>query len=243
MSALPNLEAALTGAVVLGEGVDPARGRRTPLSEAATLGVAAGLALSGRKVVVELVDPAGLTRAADVLADLAAVCATGGPAFTAPLLVRVPAGDAPLPTVPCRTVVAARPGVAEHEARAALASGVPTVMFEVDEPVELPAAPPHPRVVVIALGAGVRVAAEAAAALAAELAVVVVDAGGPVLDAGAAERVRRAGRAVVVSHGASGLVEAVTQAAFWSLEAPVAEVPARSGVDAAIAAIRATCEE
>jgi pyruvate/2-oxoglutarate/acetoin dehydrogenase E1 component len=44
---------------------------RTPLSEGAALGVAAGLALAGRAVIVELVDPAGLARAADVLADLA----------------------------------------------------------------------------------------------------------------------------------------------------------------------------
>lgn len=243
MSGLSNLDGALAGAVILGERVDPARGRRTPLSEAATVGLGAGLALGGKKVVVELVDPAGLARAADVLADLVAVCARGGPAFAAPLLVRVPAGDAPLPAVPCRMVVAGRPGAAEQAARDALAGTEPVVLFEVDAAAEPSPAPAGARVVVLAVGAGVAVAAQAAEALAGELPVAVVDLGGHTLDGDTAARVRGVGRVVVVSHGASGLSEAVTQAAFWSLEAPVAEVPARSGVDAVIAAIRATCEE
>lgn len=244
-------EAAITAAsaVVLGERVDPARGIRTPLSEQAVLGAATGMALGGKRVVVELVDPAGVVRAADVLADAGAVKGRSSGAWTAPLVVRVPlAARVEVPAVPAGVGVrvVGRASELGPVLAAALAADGPTVIFEadgVDGPADDAPLSAEGRVVLLAVGAGVAVAREAAARLAGELGVGVVDVGGTVISPEAAAAVSRAGRVVVVGHGGEGLSGGAVSAAFWSLEAPPVEVRAHAGVDAVIAAVRAIIEE
>ncbi len=244
-------EAAVRGAeaVVLGERVDPARGTRTPLTEQATIGAATGMALGGKRVVVELVDPAGVARAADALADAGSVRARSSGAWAAPVVIRVPlAAGTSVPAVPAGVAVriVGRAAQLGPVLVAALAAEGPTVVFEaegVTGKVDEAPLPDGAQLVVLAVGAGVGVAVEAAARLAGEISVGVVDVGGLTLDDAAVAAVRRAGRVVVVGHGGEGLSGSAVAAAFWSLEAPPIEVRAVSGVDAVIAAIRTTIEE
>lgn len=103
---------------------------RTPLSEGAAVGMAVGLAMGGRRPILELVDPAGLARAADALADLATLRARSGGAWTAPLVIRAPwSSDVAVP-VGIPVVVAATAadlvGLLAH----ALAGDVPVVILE-----------------------------------------------------------------------------------------------------------------
>jgi pyruvate/2-oxoglutarate/acetoin dehydrogenase E1 component len=242
-------EAALEGTLVLGERVDPSRGTRTPLSEGAVIGVATGMALAGKRVVVDLVDAAGVTRAADALADAADVRRRSRGAWSAPLVVRVPVTAGPLPVVPAGvgvTVVGRASRLADALTTALGAEG-PAIVFEtaeaLDADVDDTVLPTGTDVTVLALGAGVPLAVVAAASLEGERSVGVVDLGGFVITAEAAEAVRSTGRFVLVTHGGEGLLGAAMSAAFWSLEAPPVEVRAEAGVDAVVAAIRSTFEE
>lgn len=65
---------------------------RATLSEGATCGLAAGLAMAGRRVVVECVDPKGAARAASALQDAAGLHRRSEGAWQAPLAVLAPAG-------------------------------------------------------------------------------------------------------------------------------------------------------
>ena len=236
-------------AVVMGERVDPARGTRTPLTEQATIGAATGMALGGTRVVVELVDPAGVARAADVLADAGSVRARSSGAWTAPIVVRVPLpAGAAVPAVPDGVLVrvVGRASQLGPVLAAALRADGPTVVFEAEGTsgtIDETPLPAGDEVVVLAVGAGVAVAVEAAGQLAGEIAVGVIDVGGLAVDTVAVAAIRRAGRLVVVGHGGERLSESAVVAAFWSLEAPPIEVRAVFGVDAVVAAIRTTLEE
>lgn len=236
-------------AAVMGERVDPTRGTRTPLTEQATIGAATGMALGGKRVVVELVDPAGVARAADVLADAGSVGPRSSGAWTAPIVVRVPLpAEAAVPTVPRGVLVrvVGRASQLGPVLAAALRADGPTVVFEAEGTsgkVDETPLPAGEQIVVLAVGAGVAVAIAAAGQLTGEIAVGVIDVGGLTLDPTTVAAIRRAGRLVVVGHGGEGLSESAVAAAFWSLEAPPIEVRAVSGVDAVVAAIRTTIEE
>ena len=210
--------AGLTGALV-----------RTPLSEASAVGVAIGLALAGRPVIVELVDAAGLTRAADVLADLATLDARSAGTFRAPVVLLAPHVSAGVPagiTVAVAAVADDLPGLLQH----ALAAGRPTVIFVspsalADEGTgaAVPAlgasvARSSGPVTVLAAGDGVR------SALSCGEAAEVVDLRGHSADAAALASARRTGRVVVV--GAPGVALAALNHAFLSLESPLVELGA-----------------
>lgn len=218
---------------------------RTPLSESAAVGVAAGMALAGRRVIVELVDPAGLTRAADVLGDLASLRARSAGTFAAPLVILAPFA-ADLPSIPgLRVAVAAAAddvvGLVGH----ALAAGDPVVVLlsaaALDDAGAGGAVPGLGVAVTRRAGSGVTVLAVGdgvAAALAAEGDAEVIDlrALSPLDTAAIGASVRRTGRAVAV--GAPSALFAALDQAFLSLESPLASLPAAASpadVSAAVA--------
>ncbi|HJN76164.1 MAG TPA: transketolase C-terminal domain-containing protein [Myxococcota bacterium] len=71
----------------------PGRVVDTPLSEAGVVGLAVGLALGGKRPVVELTG--GLPRAFQQLVQEASAISAGSSEFTVPLVVRTPYGDLP----------------------------------------------------------------------------------------------------------------------------------------------------
>jgi len=224
---------------------------RTPLSEAAAVGVGAGLALAGKRVVVELVDPAGLARAADILSDLAALEARSGGGWSAPLVIRAPfsgAGGQPPATPPvgsARILVAATADDLVGLLEAALAAGRPTMILEAgsafDDVGTGAAGAPAGSAVVRRAGAGVTILAAGdavAAALAADTDATVVDvrALAPVDRATIAAQVRATGRAVVV--GVPSALDVALADAFLSLESPPVALPADASSDRIAAAVR-----
>lgn len=217
---------------------------RTPLSEGTTVGVAVGMALAGRAVVVELVDPDGLVRAADVLADLATLGPRSNGSFAAPIVVRAPWREGL--RVPAGVEVAVAgvgddvAGLLEH----ALASGRPTLILESRAALDGDAGegpvPAMGTAVVRRAGDGVTVLAVGdgvAAALQADV--------GEVIDlrslsfdrATVGASVRRTGRAVAV--GAPDALIVALQEAFLSLEAPLVALPAGADADAVATAASA----
>lgn len=109
-----------------------------PTADQGTLSLALGLALGGRKPVVELSDATGLAHGLQVLAE-AGAAARGE--FACPLVVRVPVGgqagrlDAPAAALlaPLDGITVAMASDADQAAsllRAALASRAPTVLLE-----------------------------------------------------------------------------------------------------------------
>lgn len=207
---------------------------RTPISESAAIGAAMGMALAGKRVVVEVIDPAGLPRAADVLREAAAVSAHEG--FVAALVVLVVVGpEHALPAGP----VAAMACDAAPMLEAALAAGRPTVLAVTRsalegtvEPCPTPIRRAGDGVTILAIGEGVPLALGTSTGEVVDLGVA-----DPAL---VAERVRRTGRAVLVTHGdVSPLLSAIQQA-FWTLEAPPLTVHAHEGVDAVARAVSET---
>lgn len=93
-----------------GAGRAPDQGRliRMTLSEGATCGVAAGLAAAGQRVIVELIDPDGLDRAAGALRDAGSLRRRSDGTWQAPVVVLAPA-----------TVPALIPGLRAEAARTA----------------------------------------------------------------------------------------------------------------------------
>ena len=244
----------------LGERVEPGpRMVRTPLAESGTIGLGAGLALAGQRVIVELVEAAGLERAADAMGDIASVRSRSTNAWSAPIVVRVPLRVSDVrPAVPRGWTVGVATG--EDDAAAmlahALSSADPTVIFLAACPEGavaavglLAAGVPVVRregtaVTVLAEGSGVSVALAAAALLDAEgLSVEVVDLRGATADAPlVAERVARTGRVVHVGHGEGDMLAGALVRAFWSLESPPAALAASAGSDALVRLVRATLE-
>lgn len=205
---------------------------RTPLSESAAIGAALGMAVAGKRVVVELIDPAGVARAADVLRDAYAV----REGFSIALVVLVVVGpEHPLPAGP----VAALPCDVGPMLDAALAGGKPTILTVTRsaldgrvEPIPTPVRRVGERIAILAAGEGV------ALALATPVGEVVdIGVADPAL---VAERVRRSGRAILVTHGDTSPLVSVIQQAFWTLEAPPLTVNARDGVEAVSRAVAET---
>jgi pyruvate dehydrogenase E1 component beta subunit len=220
----------------------------TPLSEQATLGLATGVAMAGRAVVVSLVDPSGLARAAEVLADAAGLAARSDGGWTAPVAVLVPWDPAlpELPGVPLH--VASSAGELVPMLEAALAARGPVVVAMThaaldsrDEVVPLAAGTARvvragASVTVLALGDGVAPAVSVASAYDAE--VIDLRVRWPLDVDAVAASVRRTGRVVTV--GAPHALVAAVHAAFWHLESPPVDVPADAealarALDAALA--------
>lgn len=219
---------------------------RTPLSENAAVGVATGLALAGRRPVLELVDPRGLERAADALADLATVRARSRGAWTAPVVIRAPwIEDA---RVPDGIVVAAAAtgddlvGMLAH----ALAGDEPVVILEGAcahaDTAESAEAPALGRAVLRRAGRGCTILASGEALPLALAAAELHDA--EVLDLRGARpldvrtigaQVRGTGRAVVV--GADEPLLLALREAFLHLESPLRAVPFAAGADAVARAV------
>lgn len=243
-----------SGGRVLGERLPGEDG--LPLSEGASVALATGLALAGRVVVVELVDLAGIPRAADALADAGGVATRSGGAWTATVVVLAPlaAGDE-LPAVPAgvRTTVVGRAEDVGPAVAAAAGAGVPTVLLLAGAALDgrAVAGPAGSGaevlragrgVSLLALGEGVPVALAAAEALAAAgVEAEVVDLRGPVPDAVAIGSVKRTGRPVFVGHGGVDVAALVT-GAFWRLEAEPRVVAAGAGVAAVVEAVRGSLD-
>lgn len=205
---------------------------RSPLSENATIGIATGLALAGRRPVVEILDPAGLDRAADALEDLATLRARSGGTWSAPVVIRAPFADVRVPDG-IAVAVAATPadlvGLLGH----ALAGDAPVVILEAASALDgAGGVEPVPgigtavvrraggAVTALAVGDGVGTALSAADGL--DVEVLDLRALAP-LDAVAIGRsVRRTGRAVAV--GAPGALLVALREAFLHLESPLASV-------------------
>jgi 2-oxoisovalerate dehydrogenase E1 component beta subunit len=236
----------------LAAGIEGAGVRRTTLSENATVGEAAGAALTGARVVVELLDPMGYARAGEALADLSSLAPRSRGAWSAAVVVIAP-------WTPHARVV---PGVDLHvvgtpeDAGSVLArafgGGRPAVVLVhndvLDGEVCAPAAASSGArvvragsraddVVVLAAGPGVSVAL--AAAEDRDATVIDLRTLAP-LDRGTlGEAVRAAGRVVVVE--LADLLVPVVEEGFLTLESPPALTRADAGeIAAAIDAVRAT---
>ncbi len=245
--------AATATGILVGEGVGVAgvcaglagNQLRTPLSEAGSVGVAIGLALAGRAPVVELIDLAGLGRAAEALGEAADVALRSGGAFRATIVVLAALPDtAVIPTLPPGVTLAVA-GVPEDAAgllAAALGGGGPVVLLvaeaALDERGEGPFDPLGVPTVRRA-GSGATVLAEGAGVALA----LAVPSEAEVIDLrGCRDPVRlgalfgRTGRVVLFSHGTQPLVAALGDH-FWRLESRPVFVPVSGGADALRAAL------
>lgn len=220
-----------------------------PVADRAMVGLAVGLAIGGRRPVVELSSTGRLPAVWEALLEAASVAAAGE--FQVPLVVRVPYGgeagarvDRPLGDLPegLRVLCASTTGM------------VDTLTEAADGPVLLLVPRALPRgegaeararvvregtdVTVLTWGAGVGVALEAAEQSGASVEVVDLVSLAP-LDRTVGERVRRTGRVVVVHPEDGGLAERLLRVAlheaFLYLESPPAA--ARQQVEAVAAAI------
>ncbi len=219
---------------------------RTPLSEAGAVGVAVGLALAGRRPVVELIDGAGIGRAAEALAEAAAVAARSNGAFTAPIVVLARlADDGVIPVIPAGVSLAVA-GVPEDAAglfAAAIAASGPTLLLLADAALEergegsveglgVPVVRRAGReVTVLAEGAGVAVA------LGTPGDHEVVDLRGCRDAARIGALIAHTGRAVAVGHGDPRVLAAVYAQTFWRLESQPAHLSAAAGAPALGAAL------
>lgn len=229
------------GGLVLGEGagVHGALAKlegavRTPLSEAATIAMATGLALAGKSVVVELVDPASLARALDAVADLADIAVRTERTFTPSVVIRVPGGT-DLRALSLPVFIAGRESDAAEQLAQALQRGGVCVLVDdsnPEAPEGLPEAPAGEPVVlregaaITVLAVGGACAAALAAAEGFDAHVVEVRGAGSV-----AAAIARTGRVVVVGDKPGSLTASLNEA-FWSLEAPWVQLPRGSTVDA-----------
>lgn len=116
-----------SGAVVLGEGVSrtfglggiyhgiaqayPDRVIETPVAERASLGVALGMALAGRKVIVEISAAGRLHSTLEILAEIGQIASQRE--FTPSIVVRVPVGGQAGPSIdrPITAALASLPGL------------------------------------------------------------------------------------------------------------------------------------
>lgn len=217
---------------------------RTPLSENAAVGIASGLALAGKRPVVELIDPRGIERAAEALADAAG----RPPAFAGTLVVLVALPvDADLPRLPAgpRCRVAGVPGDAVALFDAALAAGGVSVLVVTAPALDgrVDGADTGDAPVTRRAGGGATILAEGAGvalALAHGGSAEVVDLRGCRDATVIAPHLARTGRVVLVGHGDAAPLHAALGPAFWRLEAQPLAVHARDGADALSRALSET---
>lgn len=207
----------------------------TPMAEGTSVGIAAGLALAGRRVVVELVDPEGPRRAAEALRELAELLRQGEGGFAARLVVLAPVG----PKVEgIDTLVAASADELPGALLTALDAGRPLILQVTaaaldgrEEPAE---ALPVGRARLRRAGSGITLLAEGegvALALAQPVGEV-LDLRGGVDRAAIAASVRRTGRVLLVHEGGSAALDVALHEAFLHLESPPATVHAAAGAEA-----------
>lgn len=222
----------------------PSRVHLLPAADASLVGVGVGLALSGARPVISLSGPEALWGTLQQLGQEAAPLRDAGE-FTAPLVLRVPL--APGESAPAALlsaldgVIVASPATPEDAVsmvQAALDADRPVVLLEprevlgarmTGEPAQRPLT--EARIVqhgehasVLAWGAGVRAAREAAAALESEdISVEVVDLRtiSPLDVETVGESVSRTGRPIVAG-GADHVLLSAVRAAFLRLESPPA---------------------
>jgi pyruvate/2-oxoglutarate/acetoin dehydrogenase E1 component len=228
---------------------------RTPISDRATVGLAVGLAMSGKRAVVELSSSGRLLAVAEALADLPDA------GFRIPLVVRVPIGHQAGPRIdrPAAELLATLDGItvvcscdtatATGLVLTALASDSPIVILEprsIQQQRGVPSASPlplHARVLrqgrdatLAAWGDGVAAALEASAALAEEgISAGVVDLVclNPLDAATLTAQVKVTGRLIAVHPSdpafADRLLRTSLDAPFLYLESPVARAEAEPG--------------
>lgn len=241
--------------VVLGEALElspatrglladhPERVHLLPASDASITGLAVGMAMGGKRPVVELAEPESLWGALQHLGQEAATLADRGE-FRAPIILRVPVGPEgwdPTPLIESisglNIAVVGRPERAGATLQAALQAGDPTVILEPRSVLaarfEGPAEPAFGKAevlregqhaTVLALGDYVAAALQAAEALSDEgISVEVVDIGWvrPLDVATITTSVSKTGRPIVAGEAASVLSTA-TQQGFLRLESPPA---------------------
>ncbi len=241
------------GGLLLGEavgthgiaaGVTGAGVRRTTLSENATVGEAVGAALTGARVVVELLDPVGLARCGDALADASSLPWRSKAAWSAPIVILAPWAQAPrvLPGVDL-LVLSSADDAGDVLARA-FASGRPTVVLTCEDAlhgavgegvatagarVVTEADATKPGVTLLAAGPGVSLAMAAAATR--NVTVVDLRALAPLDLATLGAAVRRTGRVVLLD--LPDVLAPAVREGFLSLESPPAVVPNDAGALAA----------
>lgn len=217
----------------------------TPLAESTAVGVGLGLAYAGKAVVVELLDPAGLARAADLLRDAAAVVRAGDGSYRLSLVVLAPVGARVEGVLHLVVGTAAElPGALAR----ALAAGEPVVVGIADAALDGVDAPedtlPLGTARIRRAGDDVTVLAEGdgvALALAQPVGEV-VDLRGGVDRATIATSVARTGRVVLVDHGTSRALDVALHEAFLHLESPPRAVHVTAGADALAQALRDTID-
>lgn len=212
----------------------------TPLAESTAIGVGVGLAIAGKRVVVELLDAEGLARGAAELRDCAAVVRAGEGSFRAALVVLAPVGARVEGVDTLMVGVAAElPGALEL----ALDAGRPVVLQLAESALSgvEPEAPVAPigaavlrrvgdQVTLLAEGDGVALAL-------AQPVGEVLDLRGGVDRAAIAASVRRTGRVILVGHGHSPALEVALHEAFLNLESPPAALHASAGAEALTQAV------
>ncbi|MED5371316.1 MAG: transketolase C-terminal domain-containing protein [Myxococcota bacterium] len=224
---------------------------QTPLSESATLGLALGLAMGGKRPVVEVV-----TGAAAAFSQLGELATLHGAEFPLPVVLRVPLGALPGGghTVDMVGTLVGMPGIQvlapSHPADAAamlqqaLDSQRPTVLIEsipcYAERASKPAGAPGKAVVhrsgrdltLLSFGAAVSTCEDIAASSEHDLGVVDLRSLSPLDTETLAAELRRSGRAILVHPSlvddtlSRNLLAQVTQAAFLYLESPPTAVTA-----------------
>lgn len=239
------------------------RVRDVPIADRGTIGLAVGMAIGGKRPIVQLAGPARLPNVLEALADAGAISKRGE--FTVPLVVRVPYGAEAIGEQPAtallggvagvRVVCPTDAGMASGLLRFALSDQGPTLLLEPRAAMlrrgtlSTGAVEPRARtiragqhVTVAAWGEGVGAALQAAEALSQEgMSVEVIDlvSLSPLDAAFLGERVRATGRLVVVHQGDPEWAQRVRQCgldeAFLYLEAPMGEAPARADLVTAAA--------
>lgn len=218
------LSAGLTGNVVC-----------TPLAESTAVGVGVGLALAGKRVVVELLDAGGLARAADELRDCAVTVRASEGSFRVALVVLTPVG----PRIDgVDTIVAGTAAELPGALTSALDAGRPVVLQLSESALQgteaAEAAAPVGAAVVRRAGEQITLLAEGdgvALALAQPIGEV-LDLRGGVDRAAIAASVRKTGRVLLVGHGHSPALDVALHEAFLHLESPPAALHASAGADA-----------
>jgi pyruvate/2-oxoglutarate/acetoin dehydrogenase E1 component len=257
-----------TAVVVLGEALElsgttsgllaafPGRVHLLPAADASLVGVAVGLAMAGKRPVLELAESASIWGVIQQVGQEAASLKDRGE-FRAPIVVRVPLAPGGWdPTALVESVagltigVAGTPGDAAHLLASALESSDPVVLFEPrvvladrGEAVDAGFGKAHvlregEHATVLALGDGVSAALRAAEAVAGEgISVEVIDLRWvrPLDVATIGESVGRTGRAIVAG-GSPGALALAVQEAFLRLESP----PALASTDDLVSVIRSS---
>lgn len=218
----------------------------TPLSESGSVGVALGLALAGKRPVVELLEAAGLGRAVEALDEALDISRRSSGSFSAPIVVLAPlpaVGELPRLPAGVRRFIVGNAGDFGPAVVAALAAAGPTVVLfgthALDVIGETPAGNAGEPVVVRS-GAGVVVLAEGdgvATAVESGGEAHIVDLRGTRDSAAMAKLIAPTGRAVFCTHESAEALLSGVNAAFWRLEAPPIFLHPAGGAAAVAAAV------